>query len=312
MKNIRKTIASALLIIISLLELPGAVAGCGGGESTATTVKTKAFIWQVTSNTTSVYLMGSVHIARPDIYPLDDTIENAFDDADYLAVELNPKEANLLYASLLVARYGSYPEGESLKDSIGEELYYELKRNLTAPDINIDYYLEQYRPWVLFMAVSQSIYESLDYEAESGIDMHFIEKAMKKGKEITELETVEYQVTQLSSIPDEVIVEAMLADVGKDPEEEIDAMFEAWLSGDSTELSRMIFEGLEQYPGMAPMYEKLFFERNIKMAEKIEEFLSGSDVYFIVVGAGHLVGEKGLVNLVAESGYTVEQLYNRD
>ena len=292
--------------------LIGAGSGCQSGESTATAVRTKAFIWKVTSNTTSVYMLGSVHVAKPDIYPLDDTIEDAFDDADYLVVELNPKEANLLYASLLVAKYGSYPEGESLKDNIGEELYDEFKAKVQSPDINVELSLEQYRPWVLLIAGAQSLYKSLDYEAESGIDMHFIERAVKKDKEIIELETIDYQITQLSSIPDGVIVKAILADIGKDPEEEINAIFDTWADGDSTELTKMIFEGLEQDPGIKPMYEKLYFERNLKMAEKIEEFLSGTDVYFIVVGAGHLVGENGLVNLMERSGYQVEQPYNSD
>jgi uncharacterized protein YbaP (TraB family) len=48
------------------------------------------------------------------------------------------------------------------------------------------------------------------------------------------------------------------------------------------------------------------------MAEKIEEFLADDEIYFVVVGAGHLVGENGLINLLKNQGYETEQLYDSD
>jgi len=307
MRNINK----ALAVILALLALAGVIAGCRGAESTtAAGPKTRAFIWEVTSNTTSVYLMGSIHVARQDIYPLDDTIEDAFDAADYLVVELNPEETNVLYTSLLVAKYGSYPEGESLKDSISKGLYESYKYKVG----DSSRYLEQYRPWVYLISRPQIFLASTDteYEIEYGIDIYFIEKAAKKHKEIIELETIEYQITQLSSIPDEAVVRSVLADADESSEAELDALFDAWLEGNTMELRKLLFSLLQKDPKIGPMYEKLYFERNLKMAEKIEEFLAGSDVYFIVVGAAHLVGERGLVNLMEQSGYRVEQLYNSD
>ena len=53
-------------------------------------------------------------------------------------------------------------------------------------------------------------------------------------------------------------------------------------------------------------------ERNITMAEMIEEFLADDETYFVVVGAGHLVGDNGLINILDERGYVTEQLYDLD
>jgi len=58
---------------------------------------------------------------------------------------------------------------------------------------------------------------------------------------------------------------------------------------------------------MLPVYEKLLYERNNTMATRIEGFLKAGGRYFVVVGAGHLVGKKGIIELLKKKGYPVEQ-----
>jgi len=66
---------------------------------------------------------------------------------------------------------------------------------------------------------------------------------------------------------------------------------------------------LSDDPGLTPIYEKLVDERNKIMAGKVQEYLDATDgSYFVVVGAGHLVGKTGIVQLLREKGYSVEQL----
>ena len=73
-------------------------------------------------------------------------------------------------------------------------------------------------------------------------------------------------------------------------------------------METIVFEALVDEPDMAPYYEIMYDQRNLSMLEKISGFLDDDKVYFIVVGAGHLVGENGLVNLLNNMGYDVEQL----
>jgi uncharacterized protein YbaP (TraB family) len=56
------------------------------------------------------------------------------------------------------------------------------------------------------------------------------------------------------------------------------------------------------------MYEKLLYTRNKNMVSKITEYLQTHETYFVIVGAGHLVGERGIVELLRKRGYLVEQL----
>jgi uncharacterized protein YbaP (TraB family) len=132
-------------------------------------------------------------------------------------------------------------------------------------------------------------------------------------KDIIELETLEFQVGLLSSFPDELIIKSLQEELDNIPtQEDVQELFDAWANGDAEKMETLAFEGLADEPELAPYYEKMFDERNFNMAQKIEDFLADDEIYFVVVGAGHLVGENGLINLLSEAGYDVEQLYDSD
>jgi uncharacterized protein YbaP (TraB family) len=65
---------------------------------------------------------------------------------------------------------------------------------------------------------------------------------------------------------------------------------------------------MKEDPRMSSIIDKLYNKRNEKMASKIQEYLKTKETYFVVVGAGHLVGSKGIIEILREKGYTVEQL----
>jgi hypothetical protein len=67
-------------------------------------------------------------------------------------------------------------------------------------------------------------------------------------------------------------------------------------------------DALPPDPSLAPIVRKLFDERNVKMLSKIEGYLNSNGSYFVIVGAGHLVGTRGSLELLKSKGYTVEQL----
>jgi uncharacterized protein YbaP (TraB family) len=274
--------------------------------------KGKSFIWQISSENSTVYLLGSIHVASFGIYPLDSTIEDAFKSADYLVVEVNTNEVDAMESVRLLMEYGTYPEGESLQDNVSEELYVQLEAQLAQWNIDIAE-LDMFKPWVIYNLLEQVQIQELDYHAEYGIDLYFIEKAIRVDKDIIELETFEFQLELISSLLDEIVILLLEEDITEPMTKDyLDMLFETWENGDAAELERMIFESLTEEPALAPFYYKTLDERNISWAEKIEEFLADEETYFVVVGAGHLVGENGLINILDERGYVTEQLYDSD
>ena len=90
-------------------------------------------------------------------------------------------------------------------------------------------------------------------------------------------------------------------------EKEVDTALRAWTTGDAKGMES-IMGSLQEDRGMSSMYEKLIYERNRNMAAKIEGYLETKETYFVVVGAGHVVGEKGIVEILRRKGYHVAQL----
>jgi len=90
--------------------------------------------------------------------------------------------------------------------------------------------------------------------------------------------------------------------------EDVYRLFEFWEKGDAEGMEELLFEDIGQEPALEPYYEVFLDQRNYNMMAEIEEYLADEYTYFIVVGAAHLVGEEGLLNLLEEAGYEVEQL----
>ena len=306
-----KRATAAVFVILLVLTLIFS-ASCKSHESSVEP-SSKSFLWQVTSDNTTVYLLGSVHAAKADLYPLNPAIEDAYDDSQYVVVEVDTSSIDLFESAQLLMEKGMYPPGEDLQNNIPADLYSRLIDRLEEFD-SAGLFLstvDSFEPWVVYSMIADLEYMELGYEAEYGIETYFLDKAAEDGKAVLELESIEFQLDILDSLPNELQI-MLLEDTVDNPlveiENEIESMFEAWRTGDVAEMERMVFSGVDEYPEYQLINEKLLDERNFLMVEKIEGYLEEDEVYFVIVGAAHLVGENGLVNLLIEAGYDVEQL----
>ena len=82
---------------------------------TAYAANDKAFFWQVSSENSNIYLMGSVHFADESFYPLRQAISKAFADSQYLVVELDIKKINHSVYTQLLQKKGVYKNGKRSK-----------------------------------------------------------------------------------------------------------------------------------------------------------------------------------------------------
>jgi len=276
-------------------------------EQAAVCQDQKNFLWKVQSEGNAVYVLGSIHVMRQEDYPLHENIEDAFSKSDILAVEANINDIAQLDLQTLMEK-ALYPENETLKDHVSEETYEILKKETERLGLPL-MLVERQKPWFLALSLTSMEILKLGLNPSYGIDMHFISQASGK-KKIVELESLEYQFDLLSSFDDdeqESFLLYTLRDL-KLLEQELKSMIDAWESGDTETLQSIMKKSTSGDSDMSTVYEKLITERNRNMAGKIEEYLEDDETYFIIVGAGHLVGEKGIINLLKEKGYTVKQL----
>ncbi len=263
-------------------------------------------VWLVESEHNRVYLLGSIHVLRDKDYPLPEVFQQAYDDAEHLMMELDFTDLDPLATFATTRRLAMLPETETLRSVIGEEDY---QRAMTAAqNANID--LDQFArvdPWYAAMTITQLQLGRLGFKAENGIELYFSSMAKRDNKEGSGLETIDEQLGILDALPTESQTRFLLESLvdTDDLSAEGERMISAWKSGDAERLHRLFADDLEGNP---ELHEALLVKRNLAWIPRIVETTKQTDDYLIIVGALHLVGEDGVIELLRERGLKVRQL----
>ena len=267
-------------------------------------------LWRIQSknNINTVFLFGSIHVADASVYPLSARIENAYKKSDILVVEVDETQADQVRLNKILMTRGFYPGAETIADHVNQETMQMLQVFLTKSGIPYAT-IARMRPGLIAITLTIARIVQLGYSPELGIDRYFLNKARKDKKSIQQLETAEAQLELLLSLSDDdLLLKHTVISL-----DEMDAMFmelmNAWKSGDSKKIeSVMLTDQLKEFPEFESLFKRLFDNRNVTMTKKITEMLDQSRNYFVVVGAGHLVGDNGIVSLLKNQGYKVVQL----
>ena len=260
-------------------------------------------MWKASSPTTTVYLLGSIHAGTKDMYPLPQAIETAFASSKALAVEINIKNVNQMALLPLVQQYGMYSGEDTLFEHVPEETANTLKAFGSKHGL-VGMALPKMKPWLAAVTVLQYALQEAGEDPKLGIDLHFLDE-VKQAQRIEELESADFQLKLFSSATEQEQVELLsstLKQAGK-TKELFGKMQEAYLSGDTDTLLKALQQENE---GPKSLMKKLIDDRNVTMTEHISGFLKGKEPYFVVVGAGHIIGDKGIVKLLQDKGYKVE------
>lgn len=269
--------------------------------------KDKCFLWEVRSKTATVYLTGSFHMFKKEMYPLDDCINNAFEKADTLVVEVNMNAVNQDEITELFKERGIYRENVTIEQRLTGETLKKLNEYLGQVGIDISQ-VNKMRPWFLGMTIAVQEMIGLGYDPDLGMDLYFLANAA--GKNIVELETIGEQIEVLAGDPDDVqdLALRMALDDIPNLEPLMNSMVDAWSRGDAEALDEIMREPSDRYPLLEQQFKRTIDDRNLDMARKIANFLKTDKTYFVVIGGGHIGGEKGLLSLIKGMGYTAQQL----
>ena len=267
-------------------------------------------LYEVKSQSTTVYLFGTIHVGAKKLYPLGAAVEIAFAGSKVLALEADPDDQ----ASLMDAmRSGMYRPPDELSKHISPALYAKLQAALPKIGLPIEY-ARAMKPYLLGMTIAMMEVQREGYDAQLGLDVHFATLARQEGKQIVELESFAEQIALFNDMPAEVqeaVLQTSLDSIDDGSfRKDLDALVTAWSQGNAEGILDSTKREMDDLPDVTAkaLYERIYDERNARMAKKIEGFLGDGRTVFVAVGAGHLVGPAGLPDLLRAKGYAVRRL----
>ncbi|MGH7054072.1 MAG: TraB/GumN family protein [Stellaceae bacterium] len=272
-------------------------------------VRHPLFLWQATGGKGTVFLLGSIHAAKADFYPLPPPIEEDFAESSVLVEEIDLSRQDPAHLRRLMLERGLYPAGDSLDHHISAETQRALRKYLKQTGQPAATF-SRMKPWLAALMVGLSAVDVDGISSRYGIDVHFASEAEAAHKEMGALESARFQLDLFANLPAS-LQEAMLLSSLNDAQKgkrEVEALLAAWRKGDGRAIEGFITRDERKSPRLKPVYDELLPARNRRMVAKITTYLATPKTYFVVVGTAHLIGKDGIVALLRTKGYKVERI----
>ena len=255
--------------------------------------------WKITypNSKQSSYLFGTIHLIDKNQYYLPKTVSKHIEKADLLVMEIADLDEQRM--EMFILKNGRMTDilNKVQKDSLYR--YAEQKYGLDST--NFENTMGKFKP-IFFL---QLPYAPLVMKSES-YDVNINHLAMEKGIPIYGLETMQEQVSFFDNLSNELKAEMMM-EVVRDTSD----FNKEWHKFQTLYLNQQLSDMTTFDRGNADImsfYDKtLLSQRNEKWMTYLASELRNKSV-FIAVGAGHLPGPKGLINLFKEAGFTVTRI----
>ena len=273
-----------------------------GAQTRPAGVPGHLFFWKVTSPKATVYLLGSVHLMRRDMYPLPVEVEEAFQKSDYLACEINLNTALQGNAVQEMMSKALYTDGRTLFDVLSRQDAAKLRKALAERNLP-EFMFKTMKPWMA-AAMLPTMDALADGYTETGVDQHFMNLAAGRKIPIREVESVESQLDALADMPEDMQIKWLESQLVPPAEvkEAMAALTASWSTGDQRALSKVATEDMSSQPALE---KRLVLDRNDHMTRVVEGYLTQPGIGFVVVGAAHLTGKSGVVAQLRAKGYPV-------
>lgn len=263
-------------------------------------------LWQISGETNTVYLLGSVHLLRKEDYPLPAIYDAVYAEAESIIMELDMDDLDPMHIQQHMMTTGMVEEGNSLQLILGDTVWEEASALADTLEIRLDM-LNATEPWLAALTIVELQMAKLGFDSSLGVETYFLNQALKDKKPIQGLETIEEQIDIFDRLPLEEQSRFLLKTLqdAQSIEAGLDELIAAWRSGDLATMHDELIKGFEGFPGV---YESLVAQRNRAWTRDIEELLDDQDDYLIIVGALHLIGKDSVIRQLSKMGYDISQL----
>lgn len=290
----------------------GAIAAPALAETDFASLEANPAIWRIASAGGDVYLFGTVHVLPPELNWRTDVINDALAGSQRIYFEADALSAEAqAEMTALIPQLGMNAPGVTLSSLISEEAQANLAmmaERLGAPPGALENSLNPLQPWLAGLTVAVLQMQSAGYDPTSGVEHRLQAAGEEAGASFGYFETIEQQLRFFADMPLETQITDFEVGLAQalDVPDLLDRMVQAWAVGDTDGLDDIMNDAMRE--SSADLYEVLIVQRNENWIPLIEEILESGESAFIAVGAGHVTGPQGVVNLLQARGHTVERI----
>lgn len=251
---------------------------------------------------TPSWIFGTIHLIPKDQYFFTPKMQAAFNASAELVLELDMNELQDMSKMLEIMQLAMMPSDTSLSDLVSPEDYERIKSKFASSGMGIELFLDKIKP--LFIAGVAGLGDdsgSLQDGKMVSYEMELTTMANEQSKKVSGLESVNEQFSAIDKIPLNIQAEMLvksLDDAGPD----YDKMVNAYTKQDLNALNKFIIDDSEL--GTNNFMDPLLKDRNERWIDRIAKMSSRQSTFF-AVGAGHLPGKDGVIQLLRKQGYTV-------
>ncbi len=284
------------------------------------TTTPKSVLWEISGKDIKPsYIFGTMHLMPKDDFLIDVPTKKSFEAAEQVVFEIDMKQMENPMELMGMMGKMMMPSDTTIKDLISDADYTLLKNRFDSIGLPFEMMQSMKPMWLSAMidgmgsgkldmtggaSADETSKSTMSYEVE------FNKLAKAENKKTSGLETIDFQIGLFDSIPLKIQADMLVASLKSknDGKDEMKEMVKIYLDKDIEKMSRMLSENNSSKDNAMTPYEAMLLNnRNANWIAKMEKLMHEKS-NFIAVGAAHLGGPKGVLNLLKQKGYTIKAL----
>ena len=284
----------------SMLLSAGLLWTCLGFSQTPHTL-----LWQISGNGLQKpsYLFGTMHILCADDAHLSDSLRAVIAHIDEVYFEIDISDMSGMLGSM---KYMRMNDSKKLSDLLTPKEYERVKAYFNQHAAMLPFgMLERFKPMLISSLIETA---GLDCQTTDGMELMIMKEVRSYHKPVNGLETVEFQAGLFDSIPYEQQARELVnyVDSSDEYKKMTQQLAEVYKEQDLDKIDSMSRQG---DPSMNGHMDILLYDRNRKWAKMLAGLLPKKSL-LVAVGAAHLPGENGVIDLLRKQGYTLTPVKN--
>lgn len=275
----------------------------------------KGIFWKVEKDgVVTSYLLGTMHVTDPRVLAMPAGAAEAAKDAKAVAIESDEilDEKKAMAGLMTKPDLLMFMDGKTIKTLLPEDQVAKLEAALKERNIPLAA-VQSFKPWMISGMIALPACElARKANAAPFLDKKIALDAIAAGKPVKGLETMEEQLSAMAALPLDLHLEALkeTLDLGSRMDDVTETMTELYVSGDiglTVPMLRALTpeeDRKDADAGYAAFEEMIVTKRNHVMAERATPLLNEGGL-FLAVGALHLPGEEGVIELLRSQGFKV-------